>query len=160
MTDDPGRSASRRTGAAGASTGADGVGSTRTGGGTGSGTGGADFDFGAGHHGERVASGGDRNYSGTNRGASTLGTDTTRAPARRHTSERRSTETKAAFKTTELIAYLGVLAAILIAGLIADDAGAGGFGVQQVWLYATILTVGYMISRGLAKSGSYDADDH
>jgi hypothetical protein len=31
-----------------------------------------------------------------------------------------------------------------------------------VWLYATILTVGYMISRGLAKSGSrepYDAED-
>ena len=32
---------------------------------------------------------------------------------------------------------------------------------KEVWLYATILTVGYMISRGLAKSGSrqpYDAD--
>ena len=32
---------------------------------------------------------------------------------------------------------------------------------DQVWLYATILTAGYMISRGLAKSGSrqpYDDD--
>ena len=28
-----------------------------------------------------------------------------------------------------------------------------------VWLYATILTVGYMISRGLAKSGSHDPYD-
>jgi hypothetical protein len=25
---------------------------------------------------------------------------------------------------------------------------------KQVWLYATILTVGYMVARGLAKSGS------
>jgi hypothetical protein len=32
-----------------------------------------------------------------------------------------------------------------------------------VWPYATLLTVGHMISRGLAKSGSgdpYDADDN
>jgi hypothetical protein len=32
---------------------------------------------------------------------------------------------------------------------------------REVWLYATILTVGYMVSRGLAKSGSrepYDQD--
>ena len=43
-----------------------------------------------------------------------------------------------------------------------DQSDAGGLGARQVWLYATILTVGYMISRGLAKSGSrepYDADD-
>ena len=33
--------------------------------------------------------------------------------------------------------------------------------VRQAWLYATILTVGYMVSRGLAKAGSrqpYDED--
>ena len=29
-------------------------------------------------------------------------------------------------------------------------------GAKQAWLYVTILTVGYMISRGLAKSGSRD----
>ena len=28
------------------------------------------------------------------------------------------------------------------------------FLAKEVWLYAAILTVGYMISRGLAKSGS------
>jgi hypothetical protein len=83
----------------------------------------------------------------------------------RHTSERRTTETKASFKTTEFFAYLGVLAALLIAGLVADNAGAGGLGAQDVWLYATILTVGYMVSRGLAKAGSrdpytHDRDDH
>ncbi len=76
------------------------------------------------------------------------------------TAERRSTETKASFKTTEFFAYLAVLAGILIAGLLVDDAGAGGFGAQKVWLYATILTVGYMVSRGLAKSGSRDPYTH
>jgi hypothetical protein len=83
---------------------------------------------------------------------------TTPRPARR----RLSTETKAAFKTTEFFAYLAVLAGILIAGAVVDSSDAGGYGARQVWLYATILTVGYLLSRGLAKSGSrdpYDADD-
>jgi len=31
---------------------------------------------------------------------------------------------------------------------------AGVFSAHQVWLCATVLTVGYMISRGLAKAGS------
>ena len=36
-----------------------------------------------------------------------------------------------------------------------------GDAAKQAWLYVTILTVGYMVSRGLAKSGSsqpYDED--
>jgi hypothetical protein len=70
--------------------------------------------------------------------------------------QRRSTETKAAFKTTELMAYVGAVAAVLIAGAVLDQSDAGGLGARQVWLYVTILTVGYMISRGLAKSGSRD----
>jgi hypothetical protein len=37
---------------------------------------------------------------------------------------------------------------------VVDEANNGGFGARQVWLYATILTVGYMVSRGLAKAGS------
>jgi hypothetical protein len=61
------------------------------------------------------------------------------------------TETKSAYKTTEMIAYVAVLAGVLIAGAVAD-----GFGARSIWLYATILTVGYMISRGLAKSGSHE----
>jgi hypothetical protein len=71
-----------------------------------------------------------------------------------------STETKAAFKTTEFFAYLAVLAGVLIAGLVVDNAdGSADYGARQVWLYATILTVGYMISRGLAKSGSREPYD-
>ena len=84
------------------------------------------------------------------------------ATAPRHSTRRLSTETKAAFKTTEFFAFIAVLVGILIAGAVVDSADAGGYGARQVWLYATILTVGYMISRGLAKSGSrepYDADD-
>jgi hypothetical protein len=69
---------------------------------------------------------------------------------------RRTTETKAAFKTTELIAYVAAVAAVLIAALVLDQNDAGGMGGRQAWLYVTILTVGYMISRGLAKSGSRD----
>ena len=69
---------------------------------------------------------------------------------------RRSTETKAAVKTTELMAYVAVTVGILIAGLVVDSTDAGGLGAKQVWLYVTILTVGYMVSRGLAKSGSRD----
>ncbi len=70
--------------------------------------------------------------------------------------QRRSTETKAAFKTTELMAYVAAVAGVLIAGLVIDQNDSGGIGARQVWLYVTILTVGYLLSRGLAKSGSRD----
>ena len=74
---------------------------------------------------------------------------------------RLTTETKASFKTTEFMAFVAVLAGILIAAAVVDQADAGGLGAKQAWLYVTILTVGYMVSRGLAKSGSsqpYDED--
>ncbi len=71
---------------------------------------------------------------------------------------RLSTETKAAFKTTEFIAYLAVLAGILIAGALSKAGHHGAahdpFRADRVWLYVTILTIGYMVSRGLAKAGS------
>ena len=72
-----------------------------------------------------------------------------RRPARRLT-----TETKASFKTTEFFAYLAAVVGVLIAAGVVDEANAGGLGARQAWLYATILTVGYMVSRGLAKAGS------
>ena len=95
-------------------------------------------------------------------------TRTGRSVGPRNVLRHRSTETKAAPKTTEFIAYLAVLAGILIAGLLVDvgDDGDGvGFGPKTVWLYATLLTIGYMVSRGLAKSGVRDPytegdDDH
>jgi hypothetical protein len=94
------------------------------------------------------------------RGATATGAGNGHSVSYGQTAERRSTETKASFKTTEFFAYLAVLAGILIAGLLVDNTGDGGFGAQKVWLYATILTVGYMVSRGLAKAGSRDPYTH
>ena len=68
----------------------------------------------------------------------------------------RSTETKASTKTSEFFVYLAAAAAILIASLVVD-----GFNATEGWMFFTFLSIGYMISRGLAKSGSrepYRAD--
>ena len=69
---------------------------------------------------------------------------------------RRTTETKAAFKTTEFMAYIAFLVGLFIAGAVLDQSDPGGLGGRQVWLYGTIATAAYLISRGLAKSGSRD----
>ena len=61
-----------------------------------------------------------------------------------------STETKSAYKTTELIVYVLAVLGVLIASMIVDQS----FGADPAWRYVTYLTVGYMISRGLAKAGS------
>ena len=73
------------------------------------------------------------------------------------------TEIKASFKTTEFFAYLAVVVGLLIAGNTVEgqEGGADYFAADKVWLYITLLTIGYMISRGLAKAGSsqpYDED--
>ena len=67
-----------------------------------------------------------------------------------------STETKASVKTTELIAYVVVSVAVLIASAVVD---AEDFGAQDAFFLVTLLTIGYMVSRGLAKSGSRDYYD-
>jgi hypothetical protein len=69
---------------------------------------------------------------------------------------RLSTETKAAFKTTEFVAFLGIVAGILISAAVvkATSGHRDVFTAAQAWLYVSIVTVGYMVSRGLAKSGS------
>jgi hypothetical protein len=84
------------------------------------------------------------------------GTQTARPAVRR-----RATETKAGIRTTEFYAYVASLAGIMIAGF-ATKVGTGHDDrliSRQVWLYATILTVGYMVSRGLAKAGSREPYD-
>lgn len=72
-------------------------------------------------------------------------------PARRLT-----TETKASHKTTELIAYVIAVIGVLVASAMVDKSD---FGAQEAWFYVSLLTIGYMVSRGLAKSGSRDAYD-
>ena len=88
------------------------------------------------------------------------GMDHTRQTENNHV-RRLATETKASFKTSEFMAFVAVLIGILIAAGVVDESNNGGFGAKQAWLYVTILTVGYMVSRGLAKAGSrqpYDED--
>jgi hypothetical protein len=72
---------------------------------------------------------------------------------------RLTTETKSFFKTSEFWAYLVVLVGILIAGnsIEKSEGGRDFFTADKVWLYATILTVGYMVARGIAKAGVRDA---
>ena len=79
---------------------------------------------------------------------------------------RRSVETKAAFKTTEFIVYLVAVLGVLIASVVVDgngngDNGASGdyFRADRAWFYIVLLTIGYMVSRGLAKAGSRDSSD-
>ncbi|WP_329093225.1 MULTISPECIES: hypothetical protein [unclassified Streptosporangium] len=74
-------------------------------------------------------------------------------------SSRLTTETKPAFQTTEFIAYIVILIAIVITAFAVggDPRGYGDpFGAEQALRYITFLTIGYMLSRGLAKAGSWD----
>jgi hypothetical protein len=73
------------------------------------------------------------------------------------TDARISTETKAGPKTTEFIAMVVVIVMILISAAMIKGGDSGGtdeFIARQAWLYVAIVAAGYMISRGLAKSGS------
>ena len=65
-------------------------------------------------------------------------------------------ETKPALKTTEFVVYvLAVVGVLLASTLVGDTDGRGDvFLADQAWFYVTLLTIGYMISRGLAKAGS------
>ncbi|GAA4685693.1 hypothetical protein GCM10023215_21190 [Pseudonocardia yuanmonensis] len=76
-------------------------------------------------------------------------------------SPRRTTESKAAFKTTEFVVYLVAVAGVLIASyLVGDGDGRGDvFLADKAWFYVTLLTIGYIISRGLAKAGSRERYD-
>ena len=67
-----------------------------------------------------------------------------------------TTETKSSFRTTEMIAYVVSVLGVLIAAAVTD---VSDFGPQEAWFYVTLLTIGYMVSRGLAKSGSREPFD-
>ncbi len=69
-----------------------------------------------------------------------------------------TTETKVSYKTTGLIAYVVAVIGVLVASALVDG-DEGNFGAQEAWFYVTLLTIGYMISRGLAKAGSAEPFD-
>ncbi|MFI6107573.1 hypothetical protein [Streptomyces sp. NPDC051310] len=78
-----------------------------------------------------------------------------------HRPRRLSTETKSALETTEFFIYLASVVAVLIASMVVgtEEGHTDYFRADEAWLDIVILTVGYMISRGLAKSGSRDPYD-
>jgi hypothetical protein len=74
----------------------------------------------------------------------------TRAPSRE--TRRTFDETKLSLKTTEFWAMAGIIAAILIASAVSDS-----LGDVRAWTLVAAVAIGYMISRGLAKSGTRHA---
>ena len=79
-------------------------------------------------------------------------TDNARTQAPRSSVTRRE-ETKASFLTTEFWAMVAVIAAVLIACAQADN-----FDAPRAWTIVGAVAIGYMVSRGLAKSGSAHRD--
>jgi hypothetical protein len=82
---------------------------------------------------------------------------------------RLTTETKHSLKTTEFWAYIATVAGILVASWVVSSGNGGNTGdafkASQAWLYVAIVSVGYLVSRGLAKAGSRepfwsDTPDH
>jgi len=77
--------------------------------------------------------------------------------ARTPTARRVATETKGALKTTEFYVFLVISIAILVAAAVTDNGEDGqGFTADHAWMYVSFVTVGYLVSRGLAKSGSHN----
>ena len=69
---------------------------------------------------------------------------------------RLSTETRRSFETSEFWIYIAVVIGVLVAA--ASIEGENGdddyFKADQAWVLVVILTVGYLLSRGWAKSGA------
>ena len=65
-------------------------------------------------------------------------------------------ETRPARKTTELLAYVATVLAVIVTAFVVgdDDNGVDAFGAVQALQFITYLTIGYMVARGLAKSGN------
>jgi uncharacterized MAPEG superfamily protein len=69
------------------------------------------------------------------------------------------TETRPSWKTSELLVFLLLAAGIFIAAEHVGSSGDNAFTAERAWLYVTVLGSAYLVSRGLAKSGSRSADD-
>ena len=78
------------------------------------------------------------------------------ADVHRVTRPARGGETKAFYKTSEFVVFIVATIGVLLASFFvkAADGHADYFAADKAWLYVVILSVGYMVSRGLAKSGS------
>jgi hypothetical protein len=70
------------------------------------------------------------------------------------TNRRDTVETKPAFKTTEIAVWALTVIGVLVAAAVTENLDG-----HDAWKYVTWLSIGYMISRGLAKAGSYAKDN-
>lgn len=81
--------------------------------------------------------------------ATETASDRTRSSLSPSVSRRAHDETKASFLTTEFYAMVGVIVALLVAAKVSDS-----LGDVRAWTLVSAVAIGYMLSRGLAKSGS------
>lgn len=65
-------------------------------------------------------------------------------------------ETKPSLKSTEFWIYLASVGAVLLASYLVgkDASGVDVFRADRAWSFITLLTVAYLVSRGIAKAGS------
>jgi hypothetical protein len=52
-----------------------------------------------------------------------------------------------ALMSTEFLVFVGLVAGLILASVVDH-----GFGTDRLWFFLTLLVVGYLVSRGLAKS--------
>jgi lysylphosphatidylglycerol synthetase-like protein (DUF2156 family) len=79
----------------------------------------------------------------------TAGFDTTQSAPREQVTATPGAETKPSFKTTELIAMVAAIVGVLVAATMDDS-----LDTLWAWTLVSAIAIGYMLSRGLAKSGS------
>jgi hypothetical protein len=88
-------------------------------------------------------------YEEGNKLAATETAERRRLNASSSEARRTHDETKHALKTTEFVAMIGVIWAILVATWVSDS-----LNDVRAWTLVAAVAIGYMISRGLAKSGT------
>lgn len=66
------------------------------------------------------------------------------------------TETKPSLRSTEFWVFIAAVAGVLAASQLAgrNSAGVDIFRADNAWFMVTLLAIGYLVSRGLAKTGS------
>ncbi|RAU93641.1 hypothetical protein DQP58_15945 [Mycobacterium colombiense] len=79
----------------------------------------------------------------------------------RRARSRPGSETKASFKTSEFAVFVAAVTGVLLASYLvkATDGHADYFLADRAWFYVVLLSIGYMISRGLAKCSSRTRGD-
>ena len=69
-----------------------------------------------------------------------------------------ATEARRGHTTTEFFLTIAAAATVVVAAY-ASKTGSGSFPIRWGWLFFTIIIAAYVVSRGLAKAGSSDAEE-